>query len=97
MSIEDICREHCKPYSSDLSILEYEQCLLDCRDLHNLLVQFVELIKKHCKEEVKERPEIIRDRVHRKCVAYYLGMIIYYPELAEKILKLIANNMEIEL
>jgi len=101
VSVEDICRDHCKPYSPEISevtsILEYEQCLFNCKDMYKLLTQLVELLKKHCEEEVKERPEIVRERVYKICLGYHMGVIIYYPELVEKLLKLIASEMGIKL
>jgi regulatory protein YycH of two-component signal transduction system YycFG len=92
--------EYCKQYS-ELSELEYEQCIFNCKDVHRLLTQLAESVKKYCEDEVneslKERPEIVREKVHKICVGYLLGVIAYNPELVEKLLKHIASNMGIEL
>ena len=101
MSVEDVCREYCRPYSPEMSevtsALDYEQCLFNCKDVYKLLTQLVELVKKHCEEEVKERTEIVWEKVHKICLGYHLGAIAYNPELVEKLLKLIASNMGIKL
>jgi hypothetical protein len=100
VSVEDVCAEYCKQYG-ELSALEYEQCTFDCKDAYKLLTQLAESVKKHCEDEVnerlKERPELERETVHKVCVGYLLGLIAYYPELVEKLLKLIASSMGIEL
>jgi hypothetical protein len=101
VSVEDICREHCKPYSPEVSevtsVLDYEQCLFDCRELYRLLREIAELVKKRCEDEALKRPEEVRGRFIRGCIGHDLGMIAYYPELVEKLLKLIASNMGIKL
>jgi regulatory protein YycH of two-component signal transduction system YycFG len=105
VSVEDVCREHCRPYSPEASevtsVLDYEQCIFNCKDVYELLAQLVELVKKYCEEEVnerlKERPELVREKVYKICLGYHLGVIAYNPELVEKLLKLIAGDMGIEL
>jgi hypothetical protein len=101
VSVEDVCREHCDVYRPEIaeftSVLDYEQCLFDCRELYRLLRELAELVKKRCEEEALKRPEIVRERFLKGCIGHDLGMIAYYPELVEKLLKLIASNMGIKL
>jgi len=101
MSIEEICKEHCKPYSPGIaeftSVLDYEQCLFECEDLYKLLRNLTELVKKQCEEEALKRPEKIRDKFMKGCIGHNLGMIAYNPQLVEKLLKLITRDMGIKL
>ena len=101
MSVEDICREHCEVYRPETaeftSVLDYEQCLFNCKDVYKLLTQLVELVKRHCEEEVGERPVVVREKVYKICLGYHLGVIAYNPELVEKLLKLITGDMGIKL
>ena len=101
MSAEDVCREHCEVYRPEIaeftSVLDYESCLHECRELYRLLREFAELVEKRCEEEALKRPESVRDRFLRGCIGHDLGMIAYHPELVEKLLKLIASNMGIKL
>jgi hypothetical protein len=101
VSVEDVCREHCKPYSPDVSevtsVLDYEQCLFNCRELYRLLREIAELVEKRCEDEALKRPERVRERFLKGCIGHDLGMIAYYPELVEKLLKLIASDMGIKL
>jgi hypothetical protein len=92
--------EYCKRYG-ELSALEYEQCIFNCKDVHLLLTQLVESVKKYCEDEVnerlKERPELVKEKVYKICVGYLLGLIAYNPELVEKLLNHIVSGMGIEL
>jgi len=101
VSVEDICREHCEVYRPETaeftSVLDYEQCLFNCKDVYKLLTQLVELVKRHCEEEVGERPVVVREKVYKICLGYHLGVIAYNPELVEKLLKLITGDMGIKL
>jgi len=101
VSIEDICRDHCEAYRPEIaeftSVLDYEQCLFDCRELYRLLKELADLVKKRCEEESEKRPEKVRDRFLKECISHDLGMIAYYPELVEKLLKLIASSMGVKL
>jgi hypothetical protein len=95
--VEEVCREHCEVYKPEIaeftSVLDYEQCLLDCRELYRLLRELAELVKKRCEEEAEKRSERVRERFIRGCIGHDLGMIAYNPELVEKLLKLIANEV----
>ena len=101
MSVEDICREHCEVYRPETaeftSVLDYEQCLFDCRELYGLLRDLAETVEKQCREESLKRPESVRGRFIMNCVGHGLGMIAYNPELVEKLLKLIASDMGVKL
>ena len=101
MSVDDACREYCEAYRQEVagftSVLDYEQCLFNCKDMYKLLTQLVELVKRHCEEEVGERPVVVRERVYKICLGYHLGVIAYNPELVEKLLKLIAVDVGIKL
>jgi hypothetical protein len=101
VSLEDICRDHCKAYRPETaeftSVLDYEQCLFDCRELYRLLKELADLVKKRCEEESEKRPERVRDRFLERCIGHDLGMIVYHPELVEKTLKLIAGDMKVKL
>ena len=101
MSVEEACREHCEVYrpetSGFTSVLDYEQCLFDCRELYRLLGELAETIEKQCREEAEKRPEGVRDRFLRGCIGHDLGMIAYNPELVERLLKLIAGDMGVKL
>jgi len=101
VSVEEACREHCEVYRPEVagftSVLDYEQCLFDCREIYKLLRELAELVKKQCEEEAEKRPEKVRDRFLRGCIGHGLGMIAYYPELVEKLLKLIAGDMGVKL
>jgi hypothetical protein len=101
VSFEDICREHCEVYRPETaeftSVLDYEQCLFDCRELYRLLRDLAEAVEKQCEEEALKRPESVRERFLRGCIGHDLGMIAYHPELVEKLLKLIAGDMGIKL
>jgi hypothetical protein len=50
VSVEEACREHCEAYrpetSGFTSVLDYEQCLSDCREIYKLLRELAELVKK---------------------------------------------------
>jgi hypothetical protein len=101
VSVEETCREHCEAYKPDVaeftSVLDYEQCLFDCREIYKLLRELAELVKKQCEEEALKRPEGVRDRFLKGCIGHDLGMIAYYPELIEKLLKIIARDMGVKL
>jgi hypothetical protein len=101
MSSEDVCREHCEAYKPEIaeftSVLDYEQCLFNCRELYRLLRELAELVEKQCREEAEKRPERARERFLRGCIGHDLGMIAYHPELVEKLLKLIANEIGVKL
>jgi hypothetical protein len=101
VSVEDVCKDHCEVYRPEIaeftSVLDYEQCLFDCRELYRLLREIAELVEKQCEEEALKRPEKVRERFLKGCIGHNLGMIAYYPELVEKLLKLIASDMGIKL
>jgi hypothetical protein len=100
-SEDDICREHCEAYKPETaeftSILDYEQCLFNCRGLYALLRELAEMVSRRCREEAEERPEEVRNRFIKGCIGHDLGMIAYYPELVEKMLRLIAGEMGVNL
>lgn len=99
--MDEVCREHCGVYRPETgeftSVLDYEQCLFDCRELYRLLRELAELVKKRCEEEALKRPEGVRDRFLRGCIGHDLGMIAYNPGLIEKLLKLIAGEVGVKL
>jgi hypothetical protein len=101
VSVEEVCREHCEAYRPETggftSVLDYEQCLFDCKQLYVLLRELAELVKKRCEEEALKRPESVRGRFIRGCIGRDLGMIAYNPELVERLLKLIANEVGVKL
>jgi len=101
VSVEDICREHCEVYRLEIaeftSVLDYEQCLFDCRELYRLLRDLAEAVEKQCREESLKRPESVRGVFIRNCVGHGLGMIAYNPELVQKLLKLVASYMGVKL
>jgi len=41
VSVEEVCREHCEVYRPEFaeftSVLDYESCLHECRELYRLL------------------------------------------------------------
>jgi hypothetical protein len=100
-SIEETCRDHCEVYRPEIAestgVLDYEQCLFDCRELYRLLKEIAELVEKQCREEAEKRPEKVRDRFLKGCIGHDLGMIAYYPELVEKLLNLIASSVGVKL
>lgn len=100
-SVEEICRNQCEAYRVEIaeftSVLDYEQCLSDCRELYRLLKDLAELVEKQCREEAEKRPEKVKDRFLKGCIGHDLGMIAYYPELVEKLLNLIASSMGVKL
>jgi hypothetical protein len=101
VSVDEVCREHCGAYRQEVagftSVLDYEQCLFDCKQLYKLLRELAETIEKQCREEASRRPEEARERFLRNCIGHDLGMIAYNPELVEKLLKLITGDMGIKL
>jgi hypothetical protein len=101
VSVEDVCREHCEVYRPEIaeftSVLDYESCLRECRELYRLLRELAELVERRCREEAEKRPERARDRFLRGCIGHDLGVIAYNPGLVEKLLKLIAGDMGIKL
>jgi hypothetical protein len=101
VSVEDVCREHCDVYRPEVaeftSVLDYESCLFDCRELYRLLRELAENIEKRCREEAEKRPSEVRERYIKGCIGHDLGMIAYYPELVEKMLKLIASEFGVKL
>jgi hypothetical protein len=101
VSVEEACREHCEAYRPETgeftSVLDYEQCLFDCKELYTLLRELAELVKRRCEEEAEKRPERVRERFLKGCIGHDLGMVAYNPELVEKLLKLIAGDMGVKL
>jgi hypothetical protein len=101
VSVEDVCREHCGVYRPETagftSVLDYEQCLFDCKELYMLLRDLAKAVEKQCREESLKRPESVRGRFIRNCVGHGLDMIAYNPELVEKLLKLIAGEVGVKL
>jgi hypothetical protein len=97
VSVDEVCREHCEVYRPEIaeftSMLDYESCLFDCRELYRLLRELAELVERRCREEAERRPEKVRDRFLRGCIGHDLGMIAYNPELVEKLLKLVASEV----
>jgi hypothetical protein len=102
MNATDVCKEFCRPYHPDVSeitsSLDYKQCLSDCKDLYDVLKEFVDsIIIKRCREDVSWRPENVKEKVFRGCVGYYINTLIVWKDLAEKFLKMIADEMKIKL
>ena len=100
-NVKEICEEFCKPYHPDLfitSTLDHEQCLRDCKDLYDVLKEFVDVvIIKRCREDVSWRPEKVQEKVFKGCVGYYINTLIAWKDLSEKFLKMIADEMKIKI
>jgi hypothetical protein len=101
-NVKEVCEEFCKPYHPNISeitlSLDYKQCLSDCKDLYDLLKEFVEsIIIKKCREDVSWRPESVKEKVFRGCLGYYINTLIVWKDLSEKFLKMIADEMKIKL
>ena len=57
VDVKEVCKEFCKPYHPDVSeitsSLDYKQCLNDCKDLYDVLKEFVyAVIITKCREDV---------------------------------------------
>jgi len=101
-NVKEVCEEFCKPYNPDVSeitsSLDYKQCLSDCKDLYDVLKEFVDsIIIKKCREDFSWTPEKVREKVFKGCVGYYINTLITWKDLAEKLLKMIADNMKIKI
>ena len=102
MNFKEICEEFCKPYhpyvSEITSSLDYKQCLSDCKDLYDVLKEFIDVvIIKRCREDVSWRPENVKEKVFKGCVGYYINMLIVWKDLTEKLLKMIVDEMKIKI
>jgi hypothetical protein len=101
-NVKEVCEKFCKSYHPDVSeitsSLDYKQCLSDCKDLYNILKDFVDVvITKRCREDVSWRPENVREKVFKGCIGYYINMLIAWKDLSEKFLKMIADEMKIKI
>ncbi len=102
VDVKEVCEEFCKLYHPDVSeitsSLDYKQCLSDCKDLYDLLKEFVDvIIIKRCREDVSWRPESVKEKVFKGCVGYYINTVITWKDLAENLLKIIANEIKIKI
>jgi len=101
-NIKEVCEKFCKPYHPDASevttVFDYKQCLSDCKDLYDLLKEFVDsIIIKKCREDVSWISEKVREKAFKGCVGYYINTLIAWKDLSEKFLKMIADEMKIKI
>ena len=102
VDVKEVCEKFCKPYHPNVSevttTFDYKQCLSDCKDLYDVLKEFVDVvIIRRCREDVSWRPENVREKVFKGCIGYYINMLIAWKDLTEKFLKMIADNMKIKI
>jgi hypothetical protein len=96
--VKEVCEEFCKPYHPNVSevttTFDYRLCLSDCKDLYDVLKEFVYvIIIRRCREDVSWRPENVKEKVFKGCVGYYIKTLIVWKDLTEKLLKMIADEL----
>jgi len=96
--VKEVCEEFCKPYHPNVSevttTFDYRLCLNDCKDLYDVLKEFVyAIIIRRCREDVSWRPENVKEKVLKGCVGYYIKTLIVWKDLTEKLLKMIADEL----
>jgi len=102
VNVKEVCEDFCKPYHPDVSevttAFDYKQCLSDCKDLYDVLKEFVDvIIIKRCREDASWRSESVKEKVFKGCVGYYINTVITWKDLTETLLKMIADEMKIKI
>ena len=95
-NIETICKEHCKAFHPEVSeftsVLDYELCLNDCKELYTILKNLASVIAEKCKKDAQGN-----EKAFKGCIGYYINMVISEKSLVEDILKAIASEAGVKL